>query len=118
MGLIPKKVHAVLDYASVVVLVAAPWIFGFETVKAATVVSVASGVVVFFVSLFTAYPGGLIRRLSMSAHLNMDILLGVVLAVSPWALGFSDKVYLPHLVLGLFSIFAGSVTTRTASGRS
>ncbi|WP_129714701.1 SPW repeat protein [Pedobacter sp. SYP-B3415] len=117
MKLISRRFHAVLDYLSAVVLAAAPWFFGFADVGNALMVSISAGVFVLIVSLLTAYPGGVVRTLSMATHLNLDILLGIILALSPWIFGFHEQVYLPHLILGLFSIFAGAVTNRAPWNR-
>jgi hypothetical protein len=32
------------------------------------------------------------------------------LAISPWLFGFSNKVYLPHLIFGLIEMAAGMMT--------
>jgi hypothetical protein len=47
----------------------------------------------------------------MKVHLFLDVLSGIFLAASPWLLGFSDRVCLPHLVLGILEISAGLLTT-------
>jgi len=46
-------------------------------------------------------------------HLMLDTASGVLLAASPWLFGFADRVYLPHLLLGLFEIAASSMTRLT-----
>jgi hypothetical protein len=48
----------------------------------------------------------------MRAHLAMDGLSGALFLVSPWLFGFADRVWVPHLVFGLFEIGA-ALTTRT-----
>jgi hypothetical protein len=53
----------------------------------------------------------------MPVHLATDVAAGALLAVSPWLFGFADRVYLPHLVVGLFEIAAG-LMTRTTSDTS
>jgi hypothetical protein len=51
----------------------------------------------------------------MRMHLLLDIASGMLLAASPWLFGFADRVFLPHLVVGLFEIVAG-LATRTTPG--
>jgi hypothetical protein len=62
----------------------------------------------------TNYEGGIVRIVPMSLHLNMDILLGLVLAASPWLFGFKDEVYLPHLIMGVLAILSGIMTVRSS----
>jgi len=64
-------------------------------------------------SLITNYELGVVKTLSMPTHLWLDALSGVFLAASPWLFGFSDRVYLPHLLLGIFEIVASLVTQTT-----
>ena len=43
---------------------------------------------------------------------------GVLLAASPWLFGFADRVYWPHLILGLAEIGAGLMTRTTPDTRT
>ncbi|MPR13464.1 hypothetical protein FS320_42255 [Microvirga tunisiensis] len=61
-------------------------------------------------SALTAYELGLIKILPMSLHLILDGLGGIALAASPFLFGFSDWVYWPHVLFGLFSVAASLVT--------
>jgi hypothetical protein len=117
MKIISRKSHAVLDYLSAIVLIAAPWLFRFSDSNTATTVAVLAGILILVMSLMTNYEGGILRNIPMAMHLNMDILLGIVLALSPWIFGFKDEVYLPHLIMGLLAIFSGALTVRTSLDR-
>ena len=55
-------------------------------------------------SPFTNYECGLVPRLPVQTHLALDVVVGGFLAASPWLFGFADRVWAPHLLLGLFSI--------------
>ena len=114
MNIISRKFHAVLDYFSVMILLTAPWLFNFSDSTAATATAVFAGVLILIMSLMTNYEGGFVRNIPMSVHLNVDVVLGVILAASPWIFGFSDLVYLPHLIMGVLAILAGTMTTRTS----
>ncbi len=127
MRFIPTKLHGLLDYASGLLFIASPWLFGFnldersnlaENVMAQWIpVFVGVGVLVY--SIFTDYELGLIRRLPMPVHLTADFwFAGVFLAASPWIFGFADRVYLPHVLLGAFSIGAGLLTKKETSDGS
>lgn len=112
MRIIPTRIHGVLDYLVGLLLIAAPWLFDFARGGAETWIPVILGVGALLYSLFTDYELGLVRRLSMSTHLTLDLVSGLLLAVSPWLFGFADYVYVPHLVVGLIEIGASLMTQR------
>ncbi len=115
MRIIPTKIHGVLDYLVGALLIAAPWLFDLAQGGAETWVPVALGASALVYSLLTDYEMGLVRKLPMPTHLTLDLLSGLLLAASPWIFGFADRVYLPHLVLGIFEIGASLLTSRTPS---
>jgi hypothetical protein len=110
MRFIPTKVHGILDYLAGILLIASPWLFGFANDGAETWVPVVLGAMALVYSLCTDYELGAVKLLSMPVHLILDLLSGIVLAASPWIFGFSDTVYLPHLILGIFEIGASLMT--------
>jgi hypothetical protein len=110
MNIIPTKVHAVLDYLMGALLIAAPWIFDFNRGGAETWVPVILGAGVILYSLFTDYEYSISRSISMKTHLTLDVISGIFLAASPWIFGFSEFVYLPHLIFGILEIGAGAMT--------
>lgn len=112
MRFIPTRVHGIIDYLMGALLIAAPWIFGFNRGGAETWVPVILGAGVILYSLFTDYELGAVRKLSMPAHLMMDVVGGIFLAVSPWLFDFDEFVYLPHLILGIAEIGTGLFTKR------
>jgi hypothetical protein len=114
MKIISRKVHAMMDYIVGILLIAAPWIFGFADVQAAKWVAIIVGLMVLVMSMITDYEGGGKKMLSMSGHLTMDVIAGIFLAASPWIFGFSDEVYLPHLIVGILEIGAGLMTEKTS----
>lgn len=106
MRIIPTKIHGILDYVMGLFLIATPWIFGFAREGAETWVPVILGVSTIFYSLFTNYELGISGKISMKTHLANDLVSGMLLAVSPWLFGFSEYVYIPHVVLGLAEVTA------------
>ena len=110
MRFISTQIHGVLDYLSAVLLIAAPWLFGFEDVTTAKWVAVIAGVLILLMSIFTKYELGMIRSIPMATHLSIDVVTGVVLAASPWIFGFAESVFWPHLLIGLLEIGAGIFT--------
>lgn len=113
MRFIPTRIHGVLDYTMGLLLIAAPWLFGFAAGGAETWVPVVLGAGAIMYSIFTDYELGLVRTLSMPAHLAMDAASGLLLAASPWLFGFADYVYMPHLILGIVEIGAALMTEKT-----
>jgi len=113
MRFIPTRVHGFLDYGAGLLLIVAPWLFGFADGGAETWVPVILGIGAIGYSLFTDYELGLVRTLPMATHLMLDIASGIVLAVSPWIFGFADDVWVPHVILGLLEIGAGLMTRTT-----
>jgi hypothetical protein len=115
MKMISRTFHAWLDYLSCLVFFFAPWALKFSDSGAATTVSIAAGALVLLMSLFTKYEGGMFRVVPMSAHLTMDVLLGIFLIASPWLFAFKEKVYVPHLIMGILAVLAGLLTVRTST---
>jgi hypothetical protein len=113
MHFIPTRVHGVLDYGVGAFIALAPFLLGFAAGGAETWIPVALGLGAIVYSVFTDYELGLVRRIPMRAHLALDALSGVLLAASPWLLGFAHLVWAPHLALGLFEIAAAAMTKPT-----
>jgi SPW repeat len=113
--MIPTQVHAAMDYTVGLLLIAAPWVFGFaDESTTATWISVLAGVAIIGLSAMTDYEGGFLSRvIPMRGHLATDALLGIVLAASPWLFGFADQgtnAWLPFVVIGLGEILAAATT--------
>jgi SPW repeat len=120
--MIPTKVHAMMDYAVGLLLIASPWLFGFsDESTAATWIAVAAGIAMVGLSSVTDYEGGILgRHVAMRTHLIADGLLGVLLAASPWLFGFADEgtnAWLPFVAIGLGEI-ASAATTDPEPGSS
>lgn len=115
MRFIPTRFHGVLDYVVGLIFIAAPWLFGFSDVSWATWTIVAAGVLALLQTIFTDFEVGLIHKIPMQSHLMVDFGLGVILALSPWIFGFADRVFMPHLIGGVFAILASLTTHRQPS---
>jgi hypothetical protein len=115
MRFIPTKFHAPLDYIVGVALIAAPWIFQFSDVTAATIVSIVLGIGLIAYSLITDYELGVWKVAPMAVHNLIDVVAGLFLAASPFIFGFSDEsanVWVPHVVVGLAAVFLGLTTAQ------
>lgn len=120
---IPTKIHAGMDYTVGLLLLVAPWLFGFaDESTLATVVSIVAGVLLLGLSAMTNYEGGFLgHAITMRMHLMSDAALGVLLAVSPWLFGFADEgtnAWLPFVVIGVAEIGAAAMTNPFPGDRS
>ena len=112
MRFVPTRVHGIVDWIMAPLLIALPWIFGFARGGVEMWVPVALGVAGLIVTFFTDHEFGVVRKIPMTGHLWVDGVSGLLLAASPWLFGFSDFVWIPHLVLGLTE-FAAALITQT-----
>jgi len=115
MRFIPTRFHGILDYIVGIFMIIVPWVLDFSDNDYATWTLVIAGVAVLLQTVFTDFEVGLVRKIPMPSHLMVDFGLGVLLAISPWLFGFADRVYMPHLILGVFSILASLMTHRVPS---
>jgi threonine/homoserine efflux transporter RhtA len=99
------------------VLLVSPWLFGFSRSGLETWIPVILALGAILMSLMTNYEYSIAKLIPMSAHLTVDFISGLLLAVSPWLFGFSHYVFVPHLILGIMEIGA-SLSTETKSSTS
>ncbi|HYF55979.1 MAG TPA: SPW repeat protein [Salinarimonas sp.] len=113
MRVIPTRVHGMIDYATGFLLIVAPYLFGFANGGIAQYLPMLLGAAIIGMSLFTDYELSLSRMIPLPMHLGVDVAGGALLAVSPWLFGFADRVYWPHLIIGLAEIGVGLMTRST-----
>lgn len=120
MRFVSTGFHGVIDYLTAIALMASPWLFGFAGYNLwATAVPVTIGAVLLIYSMFTSYELGLTRSgLSMKFHLLLDAIAGITLIASPYAFGFADEVYLPHVIVGVSELFFALTTKLTPRSRT
>ena len=110
--LVPWLVHSAIEYVAAVLLIAAPFLFGFDR-DTAKWTSIALGVVVLLVAVITRGPLGVTKNLPVSAHATLDYVLAVVLVLSPFVLQFAgDKPAVTFFVLLGVAHAALSLLTR------
>ena len=115
MRFIPTRFQGTLHYVVGLLLLASPWLMGFIEIEAATWAAVIAGAVVLMQAVVTDFEVGIIQKVPMGVHLMMDLVLGTALAASPWLLSFDGRIYLPHLILGLYLLLASLTTHRSRS---
>ena len=111
-GPIPAFVHGVIEYIAAVLLVAAPFLFSFES-DGATAVSIVAGVIILIVAASTAMSTGLIKSIPVQAHVVLDYLLAALLIASPFIFGFTDDgtATAVFIALGVFHLLM-TIATR------
>ncbi len=107
---ISTKMHGAEDFAMGVLLIAAPYLLGFANHAAAQWVPTLIGVAILGMSMLTRYELGLYGLIPMPMHLMLDAGAAILLIASPWLIGFSSTVYLPHVILGLVILASGAIT--------
>jgi len=117
MRFLPTRIHGIIDWLEGALLVALPWLLSLDRGSPEGYIPMAIGAASLVVTFFTDHELGVVRRLPMVGHLWVDGLSGALLAASPWLFGFADRVYLPHLALGLAAIAASLVTRLHPSDR-
>jgi hypothetical protein len=111
---LPTRVHGMLDYALGALLLALPFLLGLARGPESWLPwALGAGLVVN--ALLTDYELGMLKRLQLPAHLWVDGLAGVLLAVSPWLFGFDSRVWIPHVALGAL-VSASALITDTIPG--
>jgi hypothetical protein len=89
-GPISRFVHGAIEYAAGVLLIAAPFLFGFKA-SAAVAVSIIAGVLVLVIAASTDGPTSLIDSIPIPVHLLLDLTLAAVLVASPFLFTFNDE---------------------------
>src|SRR3954462_8664767 len=88
-GPIPAFVHGLIEDVAGAVLVAAPFLFSFDS-GGAKAVSIVAGVLVLIIAASSALSTGLIKSIPVAAHVVLDYILAALLIASPFIFGFSD----------------------------
>jgi hypothetical protein len=100
---VPTLTHGLVDNLLGILMAISPWIFDFHAVRGEAVLApILFGGLLIASGLLTRHEMGLANLLGMRAHLVIDVVLGLLLALSPFVLGFSDRVFLPHVLAGSF----------------
>ena len=115
MHLLSRRIHGILDYAVAFILIIAPRLLGLDPQSDEARVPFFLGWTAIVYSLFTRYEFGLVKLLPFRLHLGLDVVHGAVLAASPWLFHFADRVWIPHLMLGVFELVAVALTRVSTS---
>src|SRR5215213_11386324 len=108
-GPLPLRAHQALEPFAALVLIAAPWIFGFSENDTATTLSIIAGVLLAVTGMSTRWRMSLVKLIPLRTHFMMDVGLGIALIVLPFIAAFSD-----HGGATRFFIIAGVLDLGTA----
>ena len=104
IGLIPRPLHAVLDYLWGIAHYLAPEMLGYSDNLAGTAYSQARGTGMVATSLMTRYELGVLRIIPFNMHLALDLLGALLGLASPWLFGFDKNEKARNAAIG-FSLF-------------
>src|SRR5437763_15378746 len=90
-GPIPLRIHALVEPFVAIFVIAAPWIFGFDDIDSCTIVAVIVGLVMLAGGMSTRWRYSVVKLVSLRTHFITDLLLGVVLIVTPFIAGVSGR---------------------------
>jgi hypothetical protein len=117
---IPTAFYGVLNYILAFTLIASPWLFDYAKVfdyghvsSAALLIPIYMGWLQFIMAVFVDNETGFVKQFPMQMHLVIDVIMGFILAVSPWLWSFSSKVFLPQLLFGLLLFCLGLFTKKS-----
>ena len=117
---ISLKTYGVINWIVVILLLGAPWHFGswytgyYEIAGgAALFIPVFFGWTQFIMAVFSNNPHGFIKQFPIQMHLFLDIIQGSFLLASPFVYHFSDKVWLPQVLIGALMCFVGIFTAKS-----
>jgi hypothetical protein len=105
MRFLSTKVHGAIDYIVGLALILAPMIFGFQNIGGAAVyVPIILGASLIIYGLLTRYEWGVFKLISMYYHMVLDVVVAVLLILSPFLFGFINETpnaWLPHVLVGI-----------------
>jgi hypothetical protein len=90
-GPLPLRAHQMIEPFAAILLIAAPWIFGFSDNDTATTISVIAGIVVLATGMSTRWRMSVVKLISLRTHFMMDVALGIALIAIPFIAGFGDE---------------------------
>jgi hypothetical protein len=97
VNMLSPRIHAGVDYASVLLLVLAPTVCGLNHVAA--VVAYALAAIHLAMTLLTDFPGGVVKIVPLRVHGTVEIVVGVLLVLAPLmlpdatALGMAGRIF-------------------------
>jgi hypothetical protein len=108
-GPLSLRAHQLIEPAAALLLIVAPWLFGFADNDTATTLSIIVGVIVLLTGMSTRWRMSLVKLIPLRTHFMMDLAVGVALIALPFIAGFND-----HGGATRFFVIAGVLELGTA----
>lgn len=110
MKMISPTNHGYLDFVTVVIFLLAPTLLGLNGLPAMLAYGLA--IIHLAVTLATDFPFGVIKIIPFTFHGWIERLVGPLLVVIPFILGFSNEVMARnfYIFIGVIIIFVGVLT--------
>lgn len=108
MKIISPINHAYLDFITVVIFLLAPTLFGLSDLSA--ILAYGLAVVHFAVTLATDFPAGVIKIIPFTLHGWIERVVGPLLVVIPFVLGFNNEARNFYIFIGITIIAVGVLT--------
>jgi hypothetical protein len=104
-GLVSALLHAIVEYLVAVLLIASPFLFGFES-DAATALAIVAGVALLALTASSDLPASLAKMVPPGIHVAVDLVLAALFVAAPFLFGFVDETAPTALfiVLGVFHL--------------
>jgi hypothetical protein len=103
--MIPLRVHSIVDYVAAVVLVAAPYVFGFADIDVARNFFLVLGIGLAAYSALTKYRYSFAKIIPIGPHMFLDVVVGFLTMVGPYVLNYrlaiSSAQTAAHYFIGL-----------------
>jgi hypothetical protein len=116
MRLLTPRVHGILDYAAVVVLILAPfWLRFDETNVLALYISEVLGLGLLLYSLMTDYTYSISGAISFKIHLVFDAVAGSGSIAAPFVFGFEGSARIYYIVMGVGVLIVVALTDSKVS---
>jgi hypothetical protein len=108
-GPVSLRAHQLIEPVAALLLIVAPWLFGFSDNDTATALSIIVGVIVLLTGMSTRWRMSLVKLIPLRTHFMMDLGVGIALIALPFIAGFSD-----HGGATRFFVIAGALELGTA----
>lgn len=108
MNLIPPSVHRALDLLTVAIFALAPILLSLSGPPA--MVSYALAVIHLLLTLATKFPDVGPRPVRFRLHGSIEMVVGIVLLVLPWAVGWTGTARVFYTVMGLIILIVWSLS--------
>jgi hypothetical protein len=116
MKILSPRFHGCLDYVVVLAFLIAPTAFRFFGLPAT--ISYTLAVIHLLLTLFTAFPLGLIKAIPFTIHGALELMVSFTLVLLPWLLGFAIEPPARnfYVIAGVMIFLVWSVTEYKAEG--